>query len=131
MSKTYFVESRIKEQYFKQATENQHLVESLFSEANMLKEHYDIFLSHSSKDEDLIDAIFMELCNEGFSVFLDKRDANNTAIDEMAKHLKNAMNKLEEKVQLSQSNFRLWKLFMSLRDIFSVIDNIFFDCTFK
>ena len=115
MSKKYFVESRIKEQYFKQATENQHLVESLFSEANILKKHYDIFLSHSSKDEDLIDAIFMKLCNEGFSVFLDKRDANNTAIDEMAKKKKNAMNKSTYLLYLhthnsKQSKWTPWEL---------------------
>ncbi len=40
----------------------------------------------------------------------------------MTDDLKNSMDKLEEKVQLAQSNFRLWRLFMSLGDIFSVID---------
>lgn len=54
---------------------------------------YDIFLSHSSKDNLLINALYYELINMGFSVFLDKKDADKTSIDDMAEHLKKAMKK--------------------------------------
>lgn len=115
MSKSYFVESRIKDSYFTEASENTHLMESLFSETNKLKSNYDIFLSHSSKDEELIDALYWELSNKGFSVFLDRQDANNTDIDEMATCLKDAMNKSTYLLYLhthnaQQSKWTPWEL---------------------
>lgn len=113
--KKYFIESKVKDSYFKKSLENTQLIKSLFSEANQLKSYYDIFLSHSSKDKDLINALYCELCNKGFSVFLDTQDANNTDIDQMAYHLKNAMNKSKYLLYLhthnsKQSKWTPWEL---------------------
>lgn len=93
MKKQYFVESAIKQNYLEKGEEDVHLFEELFSEANKLRAKYDIFLSHSSKDNFLINALYYELINMGFSVFLDKKDADRTSIEDMAEHLKNAMKK--------------------------------------
>lgn len=93
MKKQYFIESLIKQNYLEKGKEDTHLFEELFSEANHLRDKYDIFLSHSSKDNLLINALYYELINMGFSVFLDKKDADKTSIDDMAEHLKKAMKK--------------------------------------
>jgi hypothetical protein len=89
----YFLESDLRRNFVNFSARSEEMAKSLITESVVPRGSYDIFLSHSSADMNVINGLYRELIGQGFSVFVDRIDAKGTAIEAMADKLKSAMNK--------------------------------------
>lgn len=104
---TYFIESELREKY-----KNSFDLEQLSVESGLLNEKfidsYDIFLSHSYRDKELIYSVKFELESYGYKVYIDWIDDNQLSREEVTKDtaeiLKNRMNKAKSLVFVTTEN---------------------------
>lgn len=103
----YFIESELREKY-----KNSFDLEQLSVESGLLNEKfidsYDIFLSHSYRDKELIYSVKFELESYGYKVYIDWIDDNQLSREEVTKDtaeiLKNRMNKAKSLVFVTTEN---------------------------
>ena len=89
----YYSESSLKQHFVNFSARGEEVAKSLIYESTKIKSYYDFFLSHSSADMDIINGLYRELAEKGFSVFVDRVDAKGTSIETIADKLKSAMDK--------------------------------------